>query len=51
MKCRYCGEALEVDTSLRVRFEDRLVAWDQGLQRYTKRCRKSPDRPQRHDQE
>jgi len=51
MKCRYCGESLEVDSSLRVRFEDRLKHFDVGLQRYSVLCRKSPNRPQRHDQE
>jgi len=47
MTCVYCGAELDVDTSLRTSFEDRLIAWDAGLNRYSKLCKKSPSK--RHD--
>jgi len=45
--CIHCGAELDVDTALRTPFEDRLIAWDQGLNRYSKLCKKSPSK--RHD--
>ena len=47
MRCVYCDEPLEVNTAMRVRFEDRLEHFDAGLNRYSKLCRKSPTK--RHD--
>ena len=47
MVCRYCGESLEIASALSVRFEDRLIHFDIGLNRYSKLCRKSPNK--RHD--
>lgn len=47
MTCIYCGEELEINTAFRCLFEDRLTHFDMGLNRYSKLCKKSPNK--RHD--
>lgn len=44
MICEYCRAELDVDTALRTSFEDRLIAFDMGLNRYSKLCKQSPSK-------